>query len=614
MEPRTTLAAWRQAVDDPAADLSPDASRRLARELGAGRVLLGSAIATPGELTLSGSLLRVSDGETVADGSVAGPPDSVAVLVNRLAARLLSLGAGESRERVDGLAAVPLPALQDYLAAQVAYRRGNFFGAMDLYSRALAGDSLFLQAALGLLISNQYIGTVLRVDGFREIPRIWRLRDRLSERDRSLFLGSVFVGANYPGRSTHAETIALAERGAAAAASSAEHWQALGMILLQFGAAASVPDWRARAAAALDRAIALDSSFAPALVGRLYLAQTPAELAATRRLAELLDGPVAAGYTDAMILWAVARLRGDSASAERYRGPGTESRINNLIKLVKIPLHSVQYTMPLGDAHWANAAVRRAGSTEEERNTAWLGERAVAFAEGRLQQDIALWGAYTSEWTVANLLQHAVVEPEYRPLAERHLRELAPGAWPPLRLCYAEVLRASTGDTSGTRAAAAALRGFAAGTPTLPSETWGVLEFRVCPLLLEALVERGAKLDSLEALMRDGPRWFSGGGPPVAPVVAANLLIARQREAEGNLPAALAAVRRREMSYYPAYLWSLPALLRQEGRLAALTGEIAAAVLAYDRYLTLRTDPDPPFRPERDSVVTERAALKPIPN
>ena len=108
--------------------------------------------------------------------------------------------------------------------------------------------------------------------------------------------------------------------------------------------------------------------------------------------------------------------------------------------------------------------------------------------------------------------------------------------------------------------------------------------------------------------MQGDPDWF-GGSLGSAPTVLANYIIARLREAQGDIPAALAAIRRREMDYFPAYLWSLPAFLRQEGRLAALAGDTAGALRAYDRYLTLRTDPDPPFRPTRDSVLAERAAL-----
>jgi len=43
--------------------------------------------------------------------------------------------------------------------------------------------------------------------------------------------------------------------------------------------------------------------------------------------------------------------------------------------------------------------------------------------------------------------------------------------------------------------------------------------------------------------------------------------------------------------------------------LAALAGDTAGALRAYGRYLTLRTAPDPPFVPQRDSVLAERAAL-----
>jgi hypothetical protein len=56
-------------------------------------------------------------------------------------------------------------------------------------------------------------------------------------------------------------------------------------------------------------------------------------------------------------------------------------------------------------------------------------------------------------------------------------------------------------------------------------------------------------------------------------------------------------------------MWSLPSFLRQEGRLAALAGDSAGALRAYDGYLTLRTAPDPALRPQRDSVVAERATL-----
>ncbi len=626
LEPRTTLSAWRREVGNEAGDLSEEDSRKLATRLGAGRVLLGSAVATPTELTLNATLLRVSDGAVLASGSVAGMADSVAVLVNRLTARLLSLDAGEGRERLDGLAATSLEALQDYLAGQKAYRRGDFFAAMDRFGSAFRRDSGFAQAALGLVTTNPWIGTVHRVEGLLAIPTVWRLHDRLSARDLALFRGMSFVGPNYPRASTYAEIIAQAEDAAAGAPDGAEEWLQLGVTLSMYGAVASAPDWHGRAVVALDRAIALDSSFAPALQARLFLATWDRDREVCRRLAALLEMPVRRGYADATMSWAAAVTLGDSAAALRWRGRGDDSAgMNYSQKLVKIALHSVQIGLPLADARWANAALRREGATAQERGSAWLGEQAVAFAEGRLV-NMRSAGAASPAWGFVHLITQAMVEPPYRAEAAMEVARNDPAVhqwtmgatsipWPPVQDCFVELYRAGAGDTVGTRAAIRRQRTFAAlATPPIPSQFWEPSEFRVCPLLLETLLEGGrdrsdtSRLAALDALMRDGPRWLSLG-PPTAPTVAANWTIARLREAQGDIPGALAAIRRRESNYYPAYLWTLPAFLRQEGRLAALAGDRAGARRAYDHYLTLRTRPDPPFEAQRDSVIAERSAL-----
>ena len=60
-----------------------------------------------------------------------------------------------------------------------------------------------------------------------------------------------------------------------------------------------------------------------------------------------------------------------------------------------------------------------------------------------------------------------------------------------------------------------------------------------------------------------------------------------------------AGVRRAYLSTY----------LREEGRLAALVGDTAGAIGAYQHYLALRSDPEPPLRAERDSARAELARL-----
>ena len=49
--------------------------------------------------------------------------------------------------------------------------------------------------------------------------------------------------------------------------------------------------------------------------------------------------------------------------------------------------------------------------------------------------------------------------------------------------------------------------------------------------------------------------------------------------------------------------------LREEGRLAALAGDRAGAIRAFQRYLDLRPDPDPELKPQVDAVRAELARL-----
>jgi hypothetical protein len=53
---------------------------------------------------------------------------------------------------------------------------------------------------------------------------------------------------------------------------------------------------------------------------------------------------------------------------------------------------------------------------------------------------------------------------------------------------------------------------------------------------------------------------------------------------------ALAAVRRRRFDLVPVFLSTC---LREEGRLAALTGDTTGAIAAYRHFLTLQAHPEP---------------------
>ena len=79
------------------------------------------------------------------------------------------------------------------------------------------------------------------------------------------------------------------------------------------------------------------------------------------------------------------------------------------------------------------------------------------------------------------------------------------------------------------------------------------------------------------------------------------------RESLGDLRGALAEIRRQP--YVVGRALFLSSFLREEGRLAALTGDRAEAIQAYRHYLALRTDPEPAVKPESERVRAELANL-----
>lgn len=150
-------------------------------------------------------------------------------------------------------------------------------------------------------------------------------------------------------------------------------------------------------------------------------------------------------------------------------------------------------------------------------------------------------------------------------------------------ICTVELWRLYLGYT---KTAAGAIRKLRAAQP--PRE--------ICAGTLDAWLaaetrspDAGPKLEHLDSLLqRDGANVM-------------NLVVARLREGRGDPAGALRAVRRGAEWFmlWPAYRSTF---LREEGRLAAITGDTVGAIKAYQDYLALRHDPEPSLRAQRDSV------------
>ena len=614
LDPRAFLGAWRRAAGSDTSDLARDRALALAERLGAGRLLLGAVTGSGERLTLTLTLLRVRDGRAEGQVRVAGPADSLAELVDRAAAEMLVRGAGEAA-RASALAGVPLAALRPYLDGQRLYRRARFRDAADAYARALDQDSTFALAALDLVSAAGWYGDPAHQQ--RGLAVLAREQGRLAPRDRMEF--EAVIGPDYPAASLMADLISAAERYTRGQPENPDSWFWLGDRLLHFGPAVGAPDAHARAIAAFERALALDSTFAPAMEHLALLTARAGDTAATRRAAALYLASDSAAEDADGIRWRLAALTGDTATLRDIRRRATS--------LSAVSAHTISDVSQLDgvDLEGAEAileARRRSGLSGTGGGPGEVAEllqaHDLAMNRGRIERAARILGQLAARGTPGTPAPRVLERDQVRDAlfwdgdslagarAAAALARRVEGArgvtadsadhW--ADRCALETWRLARGDTSTARASVAALRRVA-GEMRLD-------EAFTCIPVLEAMhadaarsPDRDAALARLDAAMRRGP----GASGYIGNLVAARLL-----EQRGDLAGALAAVRRHEYFYARPVLLSTYA--RETGRLAARVGDRAGALEAYRRYLALRASPDARLAPEVEFVRREVARLE----
>jgi serine/threonine-protein kinase len=610
VDPRVAISSYRRATTSDE-DNQGDPALMAARRVGAGQVINGGVVGSPARLVLTASLRRVPSGVVHAQASVQGPADSLAVLIDGLAAQLLLTGAGETEQAATSIA---LPALRAFLDGQAAYRQGRYEQAVSSYQRALRVDSSFALAALGLVWASQWGATNSDYDGGARLA--WAARDRLSPRDRLLL--ETEIGSKYPTPSSAAEILAARERAVKVVPDRADSWYQLGDWYHHWGSVLGEVDPWTRAGPALRRALELDSTFAAPLVHLIERANGAGDTALVGRLGTFALRLDSTGPTADYFRWHMALAFGDTLMLSQVRSRFDQMSIRILSWIAII---SEAYGLPIEDARRAIEVVRgRAGTRESRRLRAYFSHD-VAMNGARPNEGLAATRELSEDPEIPRLdLYEQVLDAIYwegdstaAREAARRLVKWAEGTSPLTRserehqdsdICVLEQWRLKEGKTATTASAISRLRAPRDSTYAAEKLAYG----EHCALILDAwaavLRKRpaaGKLLASLDSLTRTGPTdWFA--------IQWANLLLSRLHQMNGDLPAATAAIRRGNV-FAIGPLDYLSSYLREQGRLFASTGDHKRAIQAYQHYLALRVDPEPSRKQDVDEVRAELAKL-----
>lgn len=592
-------AAWGEAGGGAAG------AARQARARGAEWFVTGRVLGDSRQVHLQAVLGRTSGDGALLRTALSGPTDSVYVLARELGGRLLAVAGGASEDEAVLLGRYSPLAIRMYLLGRDAYRRGAYEEADRHFRSALRHDSLFAQAALGLVETHLSAPWLHGHTFTTALPLAFRLRDRLSPADQEVV--TAVAGPWYPGPSTHAEHYRAWERAMRQAPDRPEVWFQWGDALYHVGPYIAIPDARVRAGRAFHRTLELDSDYLLPLAHLTELAVEAGDVDLARsHLRRLLESPSEPADVD-YLRWRIALAAGDDAELRRLRSRFGEMNIVSLSGIVAAAqvmgegLDDAERIASLDEFQWEGAAERRRileallyydlNRGGQSRARARLERLAEGGAENRVILHLAIRsaafaGGDRQQGAAAAAQLGGIVE------AERSAAAVAD-------LCALETWKLKHGDPSTIEQSLATLRQRGARyEETLDRRPLWCAEY------LEALraVEATTDVRSAAATLRE--LALEGVAPPGVYGEAPRHTAIRALERQGDLATALTISRLRASIPY-----TLAVQLRQEGRLAAMVGDTAGALRAYEHYLKLRASPEPPLVPQRDSVLSEYRAL-----
>jgi tetratricopeptide (TPR) repeat protein len=590
-DPRAVLSAWRSVVGDERADLTADSAALVARKLGAGRMLLGTVFATPAELRITAELHYVGTARQPLRMLVTGTPDNLHALIDGLAAQMLSLESGVTGSRLAALTSTSLPALRSYLVGQSLYRRSRFEEAAVAFDRAVDEDSTFALAALGLRLSLGW-GSVEVRNGDRARRLVATYLDRLAGSDAVIARAS--VGSTYPLPRNVRQELADWERAIEAAPERPESWFMYADGMLHRGGLVQA-DHGPASYAGFERALAVDSSFAPAITHLLDAAIYAGDTASYRRYRALLENSdnrnvAQYQYPTRLLFERAAGESGPELPLEAWDDGDLFSAVFTFHFADLLDVGEVVRVLDESRRRALTASQRQAALTLRMETMWSLGRP----AEAQRAAAELLRGSAGSVATMASMLAAAIHwdgDVAAAAAVAPRLAAVLAGAdadvslTPELRIrasCVLAQWQASRGEVHD---AALRMLDRAATDSTIPG-----LQAAICGGAVRAIhaLHTGRDVEDalarLEALCRDGP-------PAGRVLREANFIIARIYEATGDRVGALSAVRRRIV--LPESTTYATTEFREEGRLAEAVGERDAAIKAYTRYLAIRADAEP---------------------
>jgi DNA-binding SARP family transcriptional activator len=606
LRPRPLLADWSRRQFRDAGERQR-AALSAARDAGAGSVLLGSLTSTGGQLILSGTLLDARTGRT--DRSlqgVSGPADSLLPLVDQLTTEVLVRQVSDTPARSMGLlAGRPLPAVHQYLRGEAAYRRGLWDEASNHFQHALELDTSFAHAAMGLLKAENFGRNTPRWQWARNI-----VQAHLGQLSRAEFLMyDAFIGQPLQRRlDDWTEVVVLVP-------DQPEGWYALGDLQYHWGSLLGFADPQARALAHFNKALSLDSTFAPALHHVVELLAGQRQLDSLRPWARryFAAAPATERATTA-VAWLTAGALGDSAWIRQVRANFPTFSAGELRQVVRL---TQVFGMPPEDARTAVALFRERAETPRDLKQAleeeWVLESNLghaARADSILDQLQMRFPTHVDVYERATLSYMYGDGPEDRAQdALSMLRRRVRGGteldrW--LATCATAWWNGRHGDVGRLFAVADELM-----TPVLEAR-WQSREFgtdnEICAKTIRAIAAGTTRSPDTTGALRELDTYLAQTALDRTRRGAATLEAVRLFTAQGDHARALEAARRRGILQQPPFLLATQRLVH--ARLARQAGLRNEAAAAYRHYLALRRAPEPgPLADTAQAVSRELAAL-----